>query len=193
KLTFMGQEFAHFSEWDEKKQLDWMLLDYDSHRMMQEFSKKLNALYLASSPLWQVDYSWEGFSWLISDDSTNSVIALTRTNDKGEIIAVVCNFTPVDRPDYRIGFPFAGKLKLIFNSDAAGFGGRDRPVKKSVKIEKVPSNGSERSFVLDLPGLTTLYYSFTREKSNFEKQLARTKRKNVVTAKKGMKNGDKQD
>ena len=64
KLLFMGQEFGQFIEWDEKRQLDWFLLDYPAHRQLRDFTRALNRLYAESAPLWQIDDSWDGFPGL---------------------------------------------------------------------------------------------------------------------------------
>ena len=162
KLLFMGQEFGQFKEWDYKSELDWMLLDYDKHRQLQHYTKTLNEFYKKNAPFWEVDYSWEGFSWISSDDYTNSVIAFRRMDKKGNEIIVVCNLTPVERSDYRIGVPDAtGKYKVVLNSDDLEFGGEGKGSKEKVKIEKKPMHGFEQSIKLDLPGLSTIYLKHT--------------------------------
>ena len=118
KLLFMGQEFGQMKEWDYKSQLDWNLMDFESHRDLLSFSEKLNKFYVENSPLWQDDDSWSGFSWISNDDYKQSVIAFRRIDDNGDEIIAVCNFVPVERHDYRIGVPFKGRYKLVFNSDA---------------------------------------------------------------------------
>ncbi len=158
KLLFMGQEFAQFIEWDYKKQLDWMLLDYDAHSKMQEFVKKLNRFYLKTKALWEIDFSWEGFSWIANDDNAQSVIAFRRTDKMGKEIIAVCNFVPVAREGYRIGLPFEGKYKLVLNSDDKAFGGSGAPCKAELETEDIKMHGCKQSAELSLPPLSVLYY-----------------------------------
>lgn len=94
KLLFMGQEFGQMKEWDYKSQLDWNLMDFESHRDLLSFSEKLNKFYVENSPLWQDDDSWSGFSWISNDDYKQSVIAFRRIDDNGDEIIAVCNFVP---------------------------------------------------------------------------------------------------
>lgn len=169
KLLFMGQEFGQFIEWQEKKQLDWFLLDYDSHRTLHAFTGALNRLYKNSAPLWEIDYSWEGFEWLVSDDCDNSVAAFMRTDKKGNSIAAVCNFTPVTRKNYRIGIDRAGTLTVILNSDDTAFGGKGEFAKKRILTKRIPMHGKENSFELTLPGLSCIYLKYTPAKRKDEK------------------------
>lgn len=162
KLMFMGQEFGQFIEWNYKKGLDWFLLDYPKHRALQNYFKKINEFYKANPAFWQIDYSWEGFSWISSDDKDNSVIAFRRIDEKGKEIIVVCNFTNVERCDYRIGIPKKGAYKIVFNSDDVEFGGEGKGNKGKLKTESINMHGFEQSISLDLPPMSAIYIKKTR-------------------------------
>lgn len=162
KLMFMGQEFGQFIEWNYEKGLDWLLLDYPKHRALQNYFKKINEFYKANPAFWQIDYSWEGFSWISSDDKDNSVIAFRRIDEKGKEIIVVCNFTNVERCDYRIGIPKKGAYKIVFNSDDVDFGGKGKGNKGKLKTESINMHGFEQSISLDLPPMSAIYIKKTR-------------------------------
>ena len=167
KLLFMGQEFAQFIEWDYKKELDWLLLQYESHRNMQSFVKELNRFYLEHSPLWEIDFSWEGFEWISHDDNNQSIIAFRRKNKSGEELIIVCNFVPVSRSDYRIGVPLKGSYKRIFCSDDVKYGGATEALNKGIKAEKIPMHGHNYSVKLDIPAMSVSYYTLpTKRKSS---------------------------
>ena len=157
KLLFMGQEFAQFSEWDYKKPLDWMLLDYPKHKSFKEFVRCLNFLYRNSAPLYQIDFSWEGFSWIVNDDAAQSVIAFLRRDLTGREIIVVCNFVPVKREKYRIGVPKKGSYKVLLNTDWTRFGGNTPEQEVSLKSENKPMHGNLQSLELELPPLSCIY------------------------------------
>ena len=158
KLLFMGQDFGQFIEWDEKKPLDWMLLGYDKHRELQSYVRDLNHFYRDTPALWQVDYSWEGFQWIVPDDSKQSVIAFLRRDAAGKMVLVVCNFNPVLRKEYQMGVPNPGSYKEILNSDDKKYGGSG-VTNGTVKSKKGPMHGFDQHISLTLPPLSTLYLS----------------------------------
>ena len=115
-----------------------MLLDYDKHTELKNYAKTLNAFYKDHPAFWQVDYSWEGFQWIVPDDSQQSVIAFLRKDTAGKQILVVCNFNPVLREGYTLGAPVTGTYKEVLNSDDAAFGGSGAVHNKPVRTHKSP-------------------------------------------------------
>lgn len=158
KLLFMGQEFGQFVEWNEAKPLDWMLLEYEKHTELQNYVKTLNRLYKERPALWQIDYSWEGFQWVVPDDSQQSVIAFLRKDAAGKQLLVVCNFNPVLREGYSLGVPVSGTYKELLNSDDAAFGGSGAVHNRAQRSKKKPMHGFEQSITLTLPPMSTLYF-----------------------------------
>ena len=170
KLLFMGQEFAQMKEWDYKSQLDWELpKQFDSHKNMLKFSEKLNKFYLTNSPLWENDDSWSGFAWISNDDYRQSVIAFRRMDDSGNEIIVVCNFVPVERRDYRIGIPYKGRYKLVFNSDDTAFGGSGI-AEKTYKSEPIGMHSFENSISMTLAPLSVVYLQYAPPKKRESKK-----------------------
>ncbi len=164
KLMFMGQEFAQFDEWNEKESLQWNLLDYPYHKTFKEFVKAINHFYLSHSEFWEIDFSWEGFKWITHEDDKNSVIAFSRKNKKGEEIIAVCNFTPVERKNYRIGVNLSGRYKPVFSTDWEIFAGKTPEKMPSVRSTKTAINGYENSVCLDIPPTSVTYYKKTKHK-----------------------------
>lgn len=157
KLLFMGSEFGQFKEWAYKEGLDWLLLDYEKHRQLQSFSKELNHFYTAHPALWQIDYSWEGFQWISSDDNSNSVIAFRRIDRDGKDLITVFNFTPNDHEDYRIGVPEKGTYKVVMDTALKKYGGTKPRLCGTYKTKKIPMHNMEQSISLKLSGLSALY------------------------------------
>ncbi len=183
KLLFMGQEFGQVKEWDYKSQLDWNLMDFESHRDLLSFSEKLNKFYVENSPLWQDDDSWSGFSWISNDDYKQSVIAFRRIDDNGDEIIAVCNFVPVERHDYRIGVPFKGRYKLVFNSDAVEFGGSG-VTEKSFKSDNISMHGFDNSISMTLAPLSVIYLKYAPVKKRTPKTEGTPKKTGAATKKK---------
>ena len=162
KLNFMGYELGQFIEWDEKRELDWFLLDYERHRQMKAYVKALNHLYRKHSALWN-DGGWEGFTWVKVDDGDNSVFAYRRIGKKGEELLVVLNFCPVLRRDYPIGLPESCRLRLLLSSDDLAFGGGGTLVGDG-KTRPIPVDGFPHSVKLTLPPLSGVIYRRTHIK-----------------------------
>ena len=157
KLNFMGSEFAQFIEWDYKKELDWLLLDYPAHRQAQEYVRCLNHVYRSTRPLYEVENSWEGFRWLVVDDSTQNVIAFARFDERGRALVAVINFSPVVREHYRIGVPQEGGYEEILNSDSAEFGGSGVMNPGPLAAELVEMHGCPQSLEITVPPLAAVY------------------------------------
>ena len=186
KLLFMGQEFAQTAEWNYQSQLDWNALKEDKHKKIHFYSEKLNKFYYENAPLWQNDDSWQGFSWISNDDYRQSVIAFRRFDDNGGELIVVCNFVPVERNDYKIGVPFEGEYKLVFNSDAVEFGG-EGITSELMKSKSYPMHGFDDSISLDLAPLSVIYlkpYPYQRPKSMLIPDKEDKKRKKTTGKKK---------
>ncbi|MBS6546513.1 MAG: 1,4-alpha-glucan branching protein GlgB [Butyricicoccus pullicaecorum] len=157
KMLFMGGEFGQFSEWSEARGLDWMLLDYDAHRQMQEYVKQLNAFYLEYKQLWENDVDWQGFEWISHDDNVNNIIAFRRIAKDGSDLICIVNFAPVYHESYKIGVPYAGTYEEVFSSDRIEFGGSGvSNGKKRSKAEEM--HGMEQVIDLKIPPLSVLYF-----------------------------------
>ncbi len=180
KLLFMGSEFCQYDEWNFEKELDWGLLSKPEHQKMHEFFRALNHFYLQTRPLWEVDFSWEGFSWISNDDYTQSVIAFRRFDKDGNEIIAVCNFVPVQRENYRIGVPYPGIYAEIFNSDDTAYGGSGVTNGSDIRSEDEPMHGHDQSISLTLAPLSVLYLRCRRR---IPKKAVKTPVKAVRAAK----------
>lgn len=179
KLLFMGSEFGQFIEWNYKQGLDWLLLDYDMHKKMLGFTKTLNNLYKDTPALWQIDYSWDGFQWISSEDNANSVIAFRRIDRDGKEIIAIFNFTPNSFDEYRIGVPEEGSYKVILDTSLERFGGTTLEKHPAYKTKKKPMHGFEQSIGLKLSGLSALYLEKPAKKLTKSKPKALKAEKKV--------------
>ena len=157
KLLFMGSEFGQFKEWAYKQELDWMLLGYEKHKKLHGFTKELNHFYTEHPSLWQIDYSWEGFQWISSDDNCNSVIAFRRIDKDGKELITVFNFTPNSHEDYRIGVPEKGTYKVVFDTSLQKYGGTKARLSGTYRSKKIPMHNLDQSISIKLNGLSAVY------------------------------------
>ena len=162
KLLFMGAEFGQFIEWKELEQLDWFLLLYDKHPQMLEYTTALNHFYRENPPLFEVDNSWEGFTWCNADDGDHSIFSFLRKDKQGNQLLCVCNFTPETYEGYRIGMPKAGVFTQLFNSDEERYGGSGKQgLTAPARTESIPWDKHRYSLCLGIPPLSCVYYRFS--------------------------------
>ena len=161
KLLFMGQEFAQLREWSEERELDWFLLEEPEHRQIQNWYRDLLHLYKKNKAMYELDSDPAGFEWVNADDCFRSIYSFIRhSKDNKKNLLFVCNFTPMERPDYRVGVPRRKQLKLILNSDDTKYGGKgeERPlVYKPVKQE---CDGRPYSIAYPLPSYGVAVFEF---------------------------------
>jgi 1,4-alpha-glucan branching enzyme len=164
KLLFMGQEFGQTSEWNFDQALPWWLLDHKPHQGLQAFIRDLNKLYRDSPALYARDCEPEGFRWIVVNDDAQSVLGFLRSGEDGDKpIAIICNFTPVPRMNYRMGLPNEGRWKEVLNSDSSIYGGSNMGNLGGVVAEARPGHGFPASAALTLPPLSTLFLQFDPE------------------------------
>lgn len=187
KLLFMGSEFGQFIEWNYEQGLDWLLLDYEKHQKLQSFTKELNKFYKANPALWEIDYSWEGFQWISSEDNANSVIAFRRIDKAGKEIIAVFNFTPNHFEEYRIGVPENCKYKVVLDTSLAKYGGEKSRLSGTYKAKPVAMHSYEQSIGLKLNGLSAIYLEKAESKKAGSKKSSNKKINN--SSYKEIKNG----
>ena len=138
KMLFMGGEFGQMLEWRYDDQLEWNVLEIDKHKRLHQYVKDLNHFYIENKALWELDTSWDGFRWVNEADSENSVLSyIRRGRHAADNVVVVANFTPVERPIYKIGVPLAGEYEVVFHSSAVKYGGNKRITKKVYKTKNM--------------------------------------------------------
>ena len=162
KMMFMGSEYGQFREWDYENQLEWFMLDYETHKKLQEYTASINHFYLEHNELWQDDFSWDGFRWLIPDEDNLNLLGYERIGAKGKRMICLFNFSGAHVRDYKLKLPDdhpsvsinAKKKDLrwrcVFFTEDKQFGGYDdRPSELSFE------NGSA---YFSLPPLSAAYF-----------------------------------
>ena len=170
KLLFMGQDFAQFREWSEARELDWYLLAEEKHIQMKEYVKELLHLYQGSPALYETDDNWEGFEWINADDSSRSIFSFVRHSKDGKNnLLFVVNFTPVERPDYRVGVPQSGS-------------GEKRA--SSYRSKKGDCDGKPYSIGYSLPAYGVAVFQYEKKDEPVKKAIVRKTTVKKATAQK---------
>jgi len=158
KLLFMGGEFGQWREWSHDESLEWHLLAYAPHQGLQKWVTELNWLYRNGPALHEIDFEPAGFAWIDCNDSQSSVLSfIRRGRSTGDIILIVCNFTPVPRLNYKVGAPRGGFWQEILNSDAEEYGGSGHGNLGGVEAAPIAVHGRPFSLTLTLPPLAAVF------------------------------------
>ncbi len=155
KLLFMGSELAQYAEWNHDRSLDWHLLDYEPHAGVRRLVRDLNHFYRTTPPLYELDFSAEGFEWIDWEDRDNSILAWLRRDRHGGFVISVTNFTPVVRQDYRLGVPEDGKYRELLNTDDLRYGGSG-VTNPDIHTSTAGAHGRPFSVGVTLPPLATI-------------------------------------
>lgn len=161
KLLFMGQEFAQLREWSEEREIDWYLLAEKEHQAIQNWMRDLLHLYRRNKALYEMDGSWEGFEWINADDAYRSIFSFMRhSKDNKKNLLFVCNFTPMERADYRVGVPRRKQYKLVLNSDEEKYGGTGEVRPLVYKAVAQECDGRPYSFAYSLKPYGVAIFEF---------------------------------
>ena len=161
KLLFMGQEFAQLQEWSEERELDWYLLENPNHQKIQNWVKELLHLYRKNPCMYELDSEWGGFEWINADDADRSIFSFIRKSKDGKNnMLFVINFTPVERPDYKVGVPKKKTYKLVLDSEDPKFGGADVEKPVSYKAQKEECDGRPYCIEYPLAGYGVAVFKF---------------------------------
>ena len=154
KLLFMGQEFGQLREWSEERELDWFLLGEENHRELKDFVQALLKMYRKYPALYGTDNDPSGFEWINADDGDRSIFSFVRKSPTGRNnLLVVCNFTPVDRLDYRVGVPKKKQYTLVLDENG-------QTAKKVFKAEKQECDNRPFSFAYPLPAYGVAVFQY---------------------------------
>ncbi len=134
KLIFMGGEIGQFREWSEAREIDWSVLRFDSHANLKKYNKDLNHLYISETSLYENDYNWDGFKWLVVNDNTHNLLAYERIYQSERLI-VVLNFSYSMWFDYHIPNISNGEYEIILSSDDECYGGTHNLKKSKYKVD----------------------------------------------------------
>ena len=156
KLTFMGIDIAQFIEWDEERELDWLLMLYPKHVFTHRYVKELNKYYKSTPALWENDSDWDGFRWHVVDDNNNNVFAFSRRDRSGKEVLVVSNFSNQVLKNYEIGVDTWGSYKIVLNTDAKKYDGI-AITNRNLKTINKEKNEFKYTLGANIPPYTTMY------------------------------------
>lgn len=162
KLLFMGQDIGEFDEWNENREVEWELLQYPEHQGVNRLMADLNRMYREKPALYALDSDKDGFEWINSISANECVLVfLRKSEDPAETLLVVENFANVERKNYKIGVPFAGKYKEILSTDMKVYGGQGISNPRVKESKPVECDDREQSIQIRMAPLSVHVFSCT--------------------------------
>jgi 1,4-alpha-glucan branching enzyme len=166
KLLFMGGEFGQWREWNHDESLDWHLLADPAHAGLSRWVEEVNAMYRREPALHELDFDPAGFEWVDCNDAERSVLTFLRKGrSTGDIILVVCNFTPVPRHNYRVGVPRGGGWREMLNSDGREYGGSGQGNIGGAEAAPISAQGRLHALTIAVPPLSTVFFKSEAKKT----------------------------
>ena len=154
KLLFMGSEFGATSEWNHKSELQWELLEYDSHRLLKDCVRDLLHLVKKEPAFYQLQFEHSGFEWIETNRRQECVVAYKRKGNKpADDILVVLNMTATVRHDFPIYVNGKGKWTEVFNSDNKAYWGTGDAFNPKISSHLVDKKEKRYELKLHLPAL----------------------------------------
>lgn len=156
KLNFMGNELAMFREWDERRSLDWFILENPNHKRFNDFIKDLNNLYIDNPALYEKDYEEDGFMWINADDIERTVYSYMRISSKQKLVIVI-NASANYYENYNMKLNNDYKLIELLNSEDKKFGGCDI-INRNVIHSSIKSGEDNYYYKFKLPPFSSIIF-----------------------------------
>lgn len=169
KLNFMGNELAHFREWDEEKQCDWDLLKYPMHDAFHRYFAKLGELYSKTPALYETEYDWTSFQWIDADNADENMFSYLRKNENSYYI-VILNFSPNAYKKHAFGVPEKGVYHELLNTEQDIWGGEITELGKMKAVEK-ECNKLPYTIEVDVPAFGGVLLELKKRKKPVKKAV----------------------
>jgi len=154
KLIFMGGEFAHYAEWNFKKELDWNLFKFPAHDSANHFVRDMISFYRREPALYSSDHNPNGFAWIEANNTYQSIFIFSRhSNNPDDHLVIVINATPVCYHDYAIGVPGDRDYIEVMNSDYDIYGGSGQYNGGVLKLVNEPMHNQPNHISITVPPL----------------------------------------
>ena len=154
KLLFMGDEFGATAEWNYKSELQWDLLQFDSHRLLKDCLRDLNLLLRSEPALYENQFNQYGFEWIDLNHREESVIVFRRNGKLPDNdLLIILNMTPAVRKNWKIYASGKSRWKEIFNSDQKKYWGTGDTLNPDPVTTLVDKNQNRYEINIHLPPL----------------------------------------
>lgn len=165
KLNFMGNEWGHFREWHDEREMDWDLLRYPAHDAFQRCIRRLGELYVSRACLFEKDYERLGFRWLAVDRPDVASYVYERCSAR-ERMVVVLNTSGLRLSMLTFGYDdAAAALELVFSSSDGLDAGEQALYPAVISADAVPCGRWPCRFTISVPPFTALLFDVRRSGS----------------------------